>query len=136
MVLYGDNLIKVDVARMLALHEDRRGAGTIAVHSVQDVRASGAVGLDPEDRITTFVEKAPLAQPVAGWVNAGIYVLEKAVVKAIPVDAPSDFGFDVFPTLLRGGVSLYGYRLGPTEAIYPIDTPELYREANRSFDPH
>ena len=72
-----------------------------------------------------------MAQPQAGWVNAGIYVLEKSVVNAIPADAPSDFGFDVFPRLVRAGVSLYGYRLGPTESVYPIDTPELYREANR-----
>lgn len=129
LVVYGDNLLKVDIAKMAAFHAASRAAGTIALHWINDIRASGAVNLDPQDRVTAFAEKAPQPRPVAGWVNAGLYLLEETAVDAIPAGAASDFGFDIFPKLLSDEVPLYGYRLGPSEAIYPIDTPKLYREA-------
>jgi NDP-sugar pyrophosphorylase family protein len=118
---------------MLGVHALRKPAATVAVHRVDDVRSSGAVTLDGGDRITGFAEKRPGPSAVAGWVNAGVYLLEEAAVAAIPVDGPSDFGFDVFPKLLADDVYVGAYRLSATEAIYPIDTPELYNRAAASL---
>jgi mannose-1-phosphate guanylyltransferase len=55
-------------------------------------------------------------------VNAGVYVLEPSVLASIPAGRASDFGHDVFPSLLRSGrrlqaYSIDGYCLG-------IDTPD------------
>ncbi len=127
LVIYGDNLIRFSIERMLASHRARRGAATIAVHQVADVRGSGHIAFDDAGLITSYVEKPHLNEAQPGWVNAGVYLLEQAMVDAIPAGKPSDFGFDVFPGTLAGGLDLFAYQLSGSEAVYGVDTPERYQ---------
>lgn len=127
LVVYGDNLIRFSIERMLGSHRAHRAAATIAVHRFADVRSSGSVAFDKAGIITHFVEKPPLEEAQPGWVNAGVYLLEQVVMDAIPVGVLSDFGYDVFPRLLAEGVGLFAYQLSGTEGVYGVDTPDRYR---------
>lgn len=127
-VIYGDNLIWADLSRLRAFHAARGGAATLALFRHPDPTAAGIVGLDGAGRVTRFVEKPPADQVFSDWANAGVYVLDPSVLDAIPAHAPSDFGRDIFPTLLADGRPLYGTPLGGY--LQDTGTPAAYRQAN------
>jgi NDP-sugar pyrophosphorylase family protein len=122
-VWYGDNLSTCRLDRLWELHQKRAGVATIALHYREDATQSGIVGIDENDRVVQFLEKPRTDQIFSHWVNAGILVLEKSVIEAIPSEIPADFGRDVFPALLTSGAALYGYRMSEDERLWWIDTP-------------
>ena len=132
LVIYGDNLLRLDLRRMMEAHTGAKGLASIAVHWLADARMSGLIEFSREGRIDSFVEKPQSSRPIPGWVNAGVYLLEESVIDTIPADRPTDFGLDIFPGLLRRQANLYAHKLGAGESVWAIDTPERYAEAVRS----
>ncbi len=129
LVIYGDNLLSYNLTAVQGFHREKGGAGTIVVYEKEDVLQSGIVVTDATARILTFIEKPRPEQVVSHLVNTGIYVLEPAVVDAIPRETLVDFGRDVFPSLLERGCALYA--MAPPGSLTAIDTPELLRQATR-----
>ena len=123
-VWYGDNLSTCRIDRLWELHQSRRGVATIALHHREDPTRSGIVGLDENDRVTRFLEKPRPDQVFSHWVNAGILVLEREVLDAIPAGVVADFGRDTFPALLGGDSAIFGYRMSEGETLWWIDTPQ------------
>ncbi len=121
-VVYADNLIRCNLTRLLNFHHQHGGVATVALFHRDDVTQSGMVGLDEHDRVTRFVEKPAADQIFSHWVSAGLLVLEPELVKQIPSGVPVDFGREVLPQLLASGQRLYGYRMGPDEHLWWIDT--------------
>lgn len=136
LVIYGDNLLRLDLRRMMEGHEAANGQASIAVHWQSDARLSGLVEFRRDGRIDSFVEKPQGSRPIPGWVNAGVYLLEESVIEAIPPDRPTDFGLDIFPRLLKGEARMYAHQLGADEGVWAIDTPERYAEAVRAVARH
>ena len=126
-VIYGDNLLSADLRTLAAFHASHGGAATVSLFDHPNPTAAGIVGLDPDGRITRFVEKPPADQVFSRQANAGVYVLDPAVLDAIPADTPSDFGRDIFPRLLSQGARLYGTPLGGY--LQDTGTPQSYRQA-------
>jgi len=120
-VWYGDNFSTCNLNRMLDYHRESRADATIAVIWRSDVRNSGAVEWTGNNRITEFIEK-PTRRAAAGWVSAGIYILEPSVLEFLP--DKGDFGRDVFPEMLVKGKQLYAYGLSYDEVFRWYDTPE------------
>lgn len=125
-VIYGDNLTTCDFDRLAALHASSRAAVTIALFWKDDVSPHSAVELREGDRIVRFVEKPKREEAPSHWISAGMNVMEPDVLEAIP-PGRSDFGFDVFPSLLAAGHRLQGYRMGPSEGLWWIDRLEDYQ---------
>jgi NDP-sugar pyrophosphorylase family protein len=132
LVIYGDNLLRIDLRRMMERHAATNGLASIAMHWLPDGRMSGLIEFNPDGRIESFVEKPQSNRPIPGWVNAGVYLLEEGVIDVIPADRPTDFGLDIFPGLLRDEARLYAHQLGAGEHVLGIDTPERYQEALRA----
>jgi len=133
---FGDNLSRCRLDLLWAAHRRGGGVATMALHERADPTRSGIVGMDADDRITHFLEKPRPDQVFSHWVNAGILVLEPAVLVAIPPAGPADLGRDIFPALLASGATLTGYRLTPEEGLWWIDTPQDLRaveQASRSW---
>ena len=127
-VIYGDNLIHADLRRLADFHAARNGVGTIGLFHHPNPPAAGIVATDGDGRITRFAEKPPAAEVFSDLANAGVYVLDPAVLDLIPEGVASDFGRDVFPRLLAEGLPLYGVPLGGY--LQDTGTPEAYRQAN------
>ena len=125
-VLYGDNLTTCKLDQLALVHHEQGGLATIALFWRQDVSPHSAVEIQPDGLITRFIEKPKLAEAPSHWISAGVLVLEPKVLEYIPVDRPSDFGFDIFPRLLAHGERVYGYCMGESEGLWWIDTPEDY----------
>jgi len=128
LVIYGDNLINFDLNRLLSFHHEHQGIATIVLHYRDDVSQSGVAALDGHDRITNFIEKPKPGLAISHWVNAGVLVLERDVLKYIPSSTPCDFGREIFPGLLKQNKKLYGHRLGEGEEIWWIDRMEDYEK--------
>jgi mannose-1-phosphate guanylyltransferase len=108
VVFNADVISSLHLAEMLAFHRRKGGAGTLALWEVDDPRAFGVVALGEGSRIRTFVEKPKPEDAPSNLVNAGVYVLRRAGLEAIPSGREVSLERDVFPKLLGRG--LYGYR--------------------------
>ena len=96
----------VDLARAQARHG---GIGTMTLAEVEDTRPYGVAALDPDDRITAFVEKPEPKDAPSHWINAGLAVWRREVLDRIPAGRPCSLEQEIVPHLLDR--ALYGYRL-------------------------
>jgi mannose-1-phosphate guanylyltransferase len=108
-LLNSDVIGAADLAAMAAAHRRTARLGTMALAEVADTRPFGVAALDPDDRISTFVEKPEPERAPSHWINAGLAVWARAVLDRIPAGRPVSFEQEVVPGLLAGG--LYGFRL-------------------------
>lgn len=126
-VLYGDVLTNLDLTSLAAHHRSAGALVTVALYEVEDATRAGIVDLTPDGRIARFVEKPAADQVFSNLANAGVYVAEPEVLRQIPMGRPYDFGTDLFPRLLEGGLPLAGLRA--PGYVLDIGSPERYRQA-------
>jgi len=126
LLVYGDNLTTCRFDALVDFHRAHRGLATIALFWRDDVSAHSAVERREDGRIVRFVEKPRPEEAPSHWISAGVIVFEPRIMAFIPPDRPADFGFDVFPTVLRAGEPIFGYEMGSDEGLWWIDTPESH----------
>jgi mannose-1-phosphate guanylyltransferase len=127
VVVSGDALTDVDIEDLVAFHKEKGALATIALHRVYDTSEFGVVEVDGESNILGFQEKPDPNEAISTLANAGVYVLEPAVLEYIPKNTFFDFARDVFPRLLEEGERFVGYQ----GDFYwsDIGTLEAYRQA-------
>ncbi len=108
LVISGDAICDMDLTKLIAYHKARRGAVTIALKPMEIPLEYGVVVTDGAGRILRFLEKPSWSRVVSDTINTGIYVLSPSVLN-VTEKMPCDFSKDIFPTLLREGVPMYGY---------------------------
>jgi dTDP-glucose pyrophosphorylase len=127
-VLNGDVLTDADLTAMRQFHETRRSRTTIFLMPVPDPRAFGLVELDAGGRLTRFREKPTADEPITtNTINAGIYLIDGALLDRIPTDRPVSIEREFFPALITDGIAAYGW----TGQAYwrDIGSTAAYREA-------
>jgi glucose-1-phosphate adenylyltransferase len=146
IVLAGDHVYKMDYARMLRDHQERRAAVTIATIEMPDAesRRFGILQVDENERVIGFQEKPWDPIPIPGsphlvLASMGVYMFEMdTLVQALESDAARqtthDFGKDIIPSLISQ-VPIYSYRFydeNKKAAKYwrDIGTIDAYYEAN------
>jgi glucose-1-phosphate adenylyltransferase len=123
LVLAGDHVYRMDYGVMLADHEAGGADVTIACLRLpaEEARAFGVMCVDPEGRVTSFVEKPAdpprmPGDPDRALVSMGIYAFRAdALYGFLREDAHDpcssrDFGRDIIPSLLARGVSVRAHR--------------------------
>ncbi|MBI1935311.1 nucleotidyltransferase family protein [Candidatus Woesearchaeota archaeon] len=122
IVIYGDNFTTLDLEDLARFHKSNGSFATIALHKKNSSqKSSSAVILNKNLRVERFIERpdideADLSSKSFRLVNAGIYILEPNVLKFIP-RKKFDFGYDLFPLLLKEKKKLYGYVM-PDDIVY------------------
>jgi len=132
LVLYGDNLFRFELAPLLAFHREHSALATMALWESPEPWTGGVVETDADGRVRRFVEKPDPKEVSTNRINAGIYLLEPAVLDAIPAGQFCDFGRDVFPKLLAEGKPLYAMK--PDAYVQDIGTPERLAKAQRDYE--
>ncbi len=123
--LNGDELVDVDLSRLLEHHRDGDAAATITVVPLQS--PFGVVELDEEDHVTGFREAPRLEH----WVSCGVYVLDEDAVARFP--ERGDHETATFPELAAEG-RLRGLR---HEGIWlTVNTPKDLRVASEYLAEH
>jgi mannose-1-phosphate guanylyltransferase len=125
-VFNGDIITRIDLQAMLSFHRKRNAVATIALTPVENPSAYGVVETASDGRVTRFIEKPPSGQAPTNLINAGIYILEPAVLRGVPHGTCCMFERHLFPTLLSDGAAVFAY----STSDYWIDmgTPEKYRQ--------
>jgi mannose-1-phosphate guanylyltransferase len=129
LALNGDVLMDLDLRALVEAHEQRDARATIALYPVEDPSEYGLVRRTEDGEILGFVEKPGPDEVDTDEVNAGAYVLERALLDDVPADRKVSIERDVFPELV--GKGLYGVRLDGY--WLDIGTPERYRQAGEDI---
>lgn len=129
VVVYGDTLFDLDVARMLDAHIDANADATLLLHPNDHPADSDLVEVDTEGWISGFHS---YPHPPAAWlrnlVNAAFYIVEKRVLLPwVGRMETGDFAKDLFPAMLHEGARLKGHI--SFEYIKDIGTPKRLDKA-------
>lgn len=128
LVVYGDNLIDINLSDLIVFHNDQDVVATIALTSVIDPSAFGEVILHGT-KITQFIEKPKKGSQKSQLINCGLYVFEKEIFDFIPKVGYSLLE-DIFPKLAMekkmAGFLFEGRWVG-------LETPASYEKAIREW---
>ena len=102
VVLNGDSYVEWSLAAAWELFDQHDASLVIVLQTVPDVSRYGSVTVAPYGRVTEFVEKGTRTGP--GLINAGVYLLRREIVSALPTGKAISLERDVFPQLLGGKV--------------------------------
>jgi NDP-sugar pyrophosphorylase family protein len=122
-VLNGDSFCAVDLREFCRYHRAKGARASVVLTRVEDTSRFGQVKIDERGSVVEFVEKG--AAKSTGWINAGIYCLNRDVIEPLPPGKAISLERDVFPGLIQAG--LFGFP-GGGEFI-DIGTPESYKKA-------
>jgi D-glycero-alpha-D-manno-heptose 1-phosphate guanylyltransferase len=132
LAMNGDSFCEADLPAMSAAHHARAAEATILLVEVPDTQRFGRVQIDDEGRLLAFEEKGAHSGP--GWINAGVYLLTRRLLEAIPESGLAQgravsIEKDVFPAWVGRG--LYGH---PVRGRFlDIGTPQSFAEAEAFF---
>lgn len=121
VAMNGDTFYADDLAPMLAQHRTTGACMTIGA-GIGNGRAGGQMVTDAARRVTRFAEKSEVIP--AAWVSAGLYLLEPAVLAAIPAGRAVSLERETIPALLAAGLPVYVYPL--QHGFWDMGTPEGY----------
>lgn len=123
LVMNGDSFCGFVLDDMIATHRQRQARATLLLIEMPSTDRYGAVVTDGNGNVQAFREKQ--AGMGAGAISAGIYLLSREVIAAIPDGRPVSIEREVFPILIGNGLQAC---VAPGPFI-DIGTPESYREA-------
>jgi mannose-1-phosphate guanylyltransferase len=127
IVFNADIVHNVDLQPLLAFHESHGGGVTIGLKEVDDPTQYGVVEQDETGRILRFVEKPRLEEAPSKRINAGIYIMDRDVLAAIPANREVSIERETFPLLVEQkrvyGQTIRGYWMD-------MGTKERYRQVH------
>jgi D-glycero-alpha-D-manno-heptose 1-phosphate guanylyltransferase len=127
MVLNGDSYASADLRLLAALHRRRKARATMLLAETPDASRYGRVEIEEDGAIVRFAEKG---EEGPGLINAGVYVLQRSVLEAIPPGRAVSLERETFPSLIGSG--FFGEPGG--FAFMDIGTPESYAASAAFFD--
>jgi histidinol-phosphate phosphatase family protein len=127
LVLNGDSYCAADFAEHVRLHRAGDHHGSLLLTPVPDASRFGQVLTRDDGRVTDFLEKDPTAR--AGWINAGVYVFQRHLLREIPLGRAVSLEREMLPNWIPRGLGT----LRSDTKFLDIGTPESYREAAEFF---
>lgn len=132
-LVFGDAIFDIALDRMAAFHREKGASATLFVHPNSHPFDSDMVLRDENSRITGFLSKKSKR---TGWydncVNAGFYILNRELCRAVPRGKKADLEKDILFPLAAEGKAVYAY--ASTEYIKDVGTPERIRTAGEELE--
>jgi NDP-sugar pyrophosphorylase family protein len=129
LVMNGDSYCAANLENFCLWHAARHSNATLLLTKISDTERFGQVHVAPDGKLTAFQEKGSGQSP--GWINAGIYLINRDWLDEIPRHRAVSLEREVFPTCIGRG--LYGFQ--SESRFVDIGTPESYARAQSFFDP-
>lgn len=127
LVMNGDSYCSSNLKEFYAYHYATKAQASLLLTWVADTSRYGRVQVDDDGFVLAFEEKSNHREP--GWINAGIYLLNRRLIRAIQPNAAVSIERDVFPVWV--GCGLRAYR--SQGCFLDIGTPESYAAGERFF---
>ncbi len=146
LVLSGDHIYKMDYAKMLSYHEEKKAECTIAVLDVPIEEASrfGIMTLNKDGSIKEFQEKPK--NPVSTKASMGIYIFNWKILREYLLKdeedetSVNDFGKNVIPRMLADQCKMFGYEfegywkdVGTIESLWEANMDLLREKDDPNF---
>jgi len=128
LIVNGDSFCDANLSDFWAWREAKGAEAALLLTQVSDTRRYGRVEVNADWRVLKFEEKG--GREGSGWINAGIYLLDRSLLLTIPEGMPVSLERDMFPAWMERG--LYGY--GNQGRFLDIGTPESYALAEKFFE--
>ena len=125
LVMNGDSYIRTDLSCYVDWFFQIDRNASLFLVKVSDISRYGMVKIEKDESVSVFEEKGN-AQG-SGWINAGVYVLEKSLLAAIPEGKAFSLERQFFPNFV--GKGLYGYCFHGK--FIDIGIPETYLRAEQ-----
>ena len=125
LVMNGDSMCEIDMKDLITFHIRKKGIASIVQTSIENPDDYGVIQLDRNQRVVSFSEKNCAGKK--GFVNAGIYVFEKDILRGIPPEEKCSLEYQVFPGIIDRGV--FGYRTD--KRLIDIGTPQRLEMARK-----
>ncbi|MBI2205777.1 MAG: NDP-sugar synthase [Candidatus Rokubacteria bacterium] len=109
-VLNGDVLTDADLGAMRRFHDAHGSRTTMYLTPVENPRAYGLVETEPDGRLRQFREKpGPDDVLTTNMINAGVYLIDAALLARIPTDRPVSIEREFFPAIIAEGIPAFGW---------------------------
>ena len=131
IVISGDLVTDFDFQKIFNYHKSKKSQLTITLTSVENPLEFGVVIANEEGKIEKFLEKPSWGEVFSDTINTGIYIIEPQMLNYIPKNETFDFAKELFPLLMREGVTLIaGYADGYWR---DVGNPESYRDVHEDI---
>ena len=128
LVMNGDSYTDVDIAVFVEAHRQSGADLSVVIVPVDGRNDVGSVLVDETWRITQFLEKKTQVAATS-YINAGIYIVSKALLNDIPSGRQISLEKELFPRWLGSGRYLQAF-LHKGNCV-DIGTPERYEIAQQ-----
>jgi D-glycero-alpha-D-manno-heptose 1-phosphate guanylyltransferase len=130
LLLNGDSFCEAPLPDFADFHRRQAADASLVLSRSEDCSRFGRVHFEAGGRVVRFEEKPP--DGGAGWINAGVYLLQRASIAEVPPDRPLSLERDLLPSWL-GRRRLCAF---PCPGRFlDIGTPESYARAEAFFTP-
>lgn len=137
LVLYGDELVNLDLKRLVKFHERQKKfrknlIGTLTVHPNNHPFDSDLVEVGEEGIVEKFLSRPHNPKLLfRNLINTPVFILDPKIFNYIPKAKFSNFGPHVFPQVLKAKKALAAYQT--SEYIKDVGTPKRLKEAIKDF---
>jgi NDP-sugar pyrophosphorylase family protein len=128
LLLNGDSYCAASLPAFWEFHERQAADFSLVLTSVVDCSRYGRVHVGTAGRVLRFEEKSQAGG--AGWINAGIYLINRSLIHEIPPDAPASLERDMCP---RWAATKRCFGFPCQGRFLDIGTPESYAQAEAFF---
>ena len=127
LIMNGDSYCHTDLNRFYDWFQSGTASVGLLLTRATDTARYGRVEIDSSGQIIAFREKSHQNGP--GLINAGIYIIDKAVIETVPESVPCSLEKEIFPGLADGRLAGFPTR----DAFIDIGTGEDYNKAAAFF---
>lgn len=129
VVLYGDNISKINLKKTIKNYKIIKSDFCMVSNRIKDSGSSGVIKFNKKNKLISFEEKNDNYKNKPNWVNSGIYIISKRIVKLI--GKKKDFGHDFIPYLVKKNISIEIFKT--RSKILTIDSPDLLKKTKKKI---
>ena len=127
----GDVFADIDVSGQIQAHNESGASITISLIPVPNPCEFGTALVEDDGRISRFIDKPRPEEVLSNLINAGVYVVNKDVLRFVPEREFCDFSMHIFPRVLEEGLRIQGF---PLRGIWmDVGRPRDLLRANQSI---
>jgi len=123
LIMNGDSYCQYNLDEYWSFHEQNNAFASILLAFVSDSGRYGHISINDQHHILSFEEKGSFTGP--GWINAGIYLINREIISEIPDKRFVSLEKEIFPSVI--GKELYGFI--NDGRFLDIGTPEDFANA-------
>lgn len=127
LIMNGDSYCQYNAGKFWSFHQKNNAVASLLLTFVGDTSRYGRVKMNDYNHVLAFEEKGSFSNP--GWINAGIYLIDRKTISGIPVKRFVSLEKEIFPSLI--GKELYGFM---NDGLFlDIGTPDDFAKAGGFF---